>query len=99
MHARSASHKTVAASRHMGRIKAMRCVCCYLLDRTQDSPTDVHHIREGRQERNDFLVLPLCHGDCHQGPSGVHGDKRWLRMLKKTEFDLLAVTLEIMEIV
>ena len=88
---------TKAALRHMGRIKAMRCVCCYLLDRQQASPTDAHHIREGRQARNDFLVLPLCHDDCHQGASGVHGDKRWLRMLKLTEFDLLAVVLEQME--
>ncbi len=94
---RSGPAPTASAKRHMARIKAMRCVCCYLLDRTQESPTDVHHIREGRQERNDFLVLPLCHGDCHQGPSGVHGDKRWLRMLKLTEFDLLAVVLEQME--
>lgn len=43
---RSGTAPTKAASRHMGRIKAMRCVCCYLLDRTQASLTDVHHIRE-----------------------------------------------------
>jgi hypothetical protein len=85
---------TKAGSRHMGRIKAMNCICCELLDRLQRSPTDCHHIREGRQERNDFLTLPLCHDDCHQGPSGVHGDKRWLRMLKMTEFDLLALVIE-----
>ncbi len=85
---------TKAASRWMGRVKAMECICCLLLDRKQGSITDVHHIREGRQERNDFLTLPLCHDDCHQGPSGVHGDKTWLRMLKMTEFDLLAATLE-----
>lgn len=88
---------SAAASRHMGRIKAMRCVCCYLLDREQQSATDVHHIREGRQARNDFLTIPLCHNDCHQGASGVHGDKRWLRMLNKSEFDLLAVVLEQLE--
>lgn len=88
---------TKAGLRRMGKIKAMRCVCCYLLDREQRSPTDCHHIREGRQERNDFLTLPLCHDDCHQGPSGVHGDKRWLRLLKMSEFDLLAVTLEQLE--
>lgn len=93
----ASSRPTKAAQRHMGRVKAMRCVCCYLLDRTQRSVTDVHHIREGRQERNDFLTLPLCHDDCHQGPSGVHGDKRWLRMLKMNEYDLLAVTLEQLE--
>lgn len=85
---------TKSASAYMGRIKSMRCICCELLDRSQASITDVHHIREGRQSCNDFLVLPLCHDDCHQGPSGVHGDERWLRMLKMTEFDLLALVIE-----
>lgn len=88
---------TRAASRHMARIKAMPCICCTLLGRTQESATDVHHIREGRQARSDFLTIPLCHDDCHQGPSGVHGDKRWLRMLGLGEFDLLAAVLEQME--
>lgn len=88
------SPPTKAASAFMGRIKAMRCICCELLGREQSSITDVHHIREGRQARNDYLVLPLCHDDCHQGPSGVHGDERWLRMLKMSEFDLLARVIE-----
>lgn len=91
---RSGPPPTKAAVRHMELIKSMRCVCCRLLEREQRSPTDVHHIREGRQARSDFLTLPLCHDDCHQGPSGVHGDRRWLRLLKVSELDLLAVALE-----
>ena len=89
-----ATPMTKSASAYMDRIKAMRCICCELLGCSQASITDAHHIREGRQERNDWLTLPLCHDDCHQGPSGVHGDKRWLRMLKMTEFDLLALVIE-----
>ncbi len=81
----------------MARIAAMPCICCTLLGRHERSKVDVHHIREGRQARSDFLTLPLCHDDCHQGPSGVHGDKRWLTMLKMGEFDLLAATLERLE--
>lgn len=84
---------TVSAEAHMGRVKAMRCVCCELLQMPQDYPTDVHHIREGGEARNDFLVLPLCWG-CHQGPKGVHGDRAYLRILKISEWGLLALVIE-----
>lgn len=94
--AEAVAPSTPAARRHMGRIKAMRCVCCRLLGRQQQQITDVHHIREGRQARSDWLTLPLC-WDCHQGPNGVHGDKTYLRQLQMREFDLLAVTLEQLE--
>jgi hypothetical protein len=60
----------------------------------QESKTDVHHIREGREARNDFLTLPLCHDSCHQGPKGVHGDKTYLRMLKTSEWGLLAIIIK-----
>lgn len=75
---------------HTGRIAAMPCVCCKLLGMTQSSKTDVHHIREDREPRNDYLTIPLCHDGCHQGPHGVHGDKTYLRMLKTSEWGLLA---------
>ena len=88
---------TALGSAHMGRIKALPCVCCRLLGRVQQSVTDVHHIREDRQARNAWLTIPLCHETCHQGPKGVHGDRTYLRMLQAGEFDLLAVTLEQLE--
>lgn len=84
---------TPAERAHLGRLKAMRCICCELLDLQQQHITDVHHIREGRQARNHWLTLPLC-WDCHQGPAGVHGTKAVLRVLKMTEFDLLACVIE-----
>lgn len=74
----------------MDRIAAMQCICCRLLGMQQDSKTDCHHIRDEREARNDFLTLPLCHESCHQGPKGVHGDKTYLRMLKCSEWALLA---------
>ena len=84
---------TEAAKLHMARIKAMPCVCCKLLERAQDSPTDVHHIREDREARNDFLTIPLC-WSCHQGPKGIHGDKTYLNVLKISELGLLAKVIE-----
>jgi hypothetical protein len=88
---------TKAEKRHMGRIAAMGCICCRLMGVRQDSKTDVHHIREDREARNDFLTLPLCHDSCHQGPLGVHGDKTFLRLLKMSEWALLAVVMEELE--
>jgi hypothetical protein len=73
----------------MARIAAMPCICCRMSGQTQTSKTYVHHIREGRQARNDYLTLPFCY-ECHQGRLGVHGDKSLLAILKMSEFDLLA---------
>ena len=77
----------------MARIAAMRCICCELLGQEQETPTAVHHIREGRIARNDYLTLPLC-WSCHQGPRGVHGDKGWLAQLRMSEVDMLGAVIE-----
>lgn len=82
-----------AEKRHMGRIAAMACICCKLMGVPQSSETEVHHIREGREARNDFLTLPLCADSCHRGPKGVHGDETYLRILKISEYGLLAVVI------
>ena len=81
------------AQRHMGRIKAMPCICCRLLEMPQTKPTDVHHLREDREPRNDWLTIPLCWYH-HQGRFGIHGDKSVLRMLKTSELGLLAKVIE-----
>jgi hypothetical protein len=83
---------TKRESAWMGRVKGMRCICCQLLDHRQEQPTDVHHIREDREDRNNWLVLPLC-WSCHQGPLGVHGDKSFLRLLQMSEWALLGAVL------
>lgn len=80
--------------RHMERIGQMECICCRLLGMRQESRTSVHHIREDREEKNDWLTLPLCKEGCHQGPKGVHGDKTYLRMLKMSEWGLLALVIK-----
>jgi hypothetical protein len=92
----STKRPTVAESAHMGRIKRFRCVCCTLLLRAQEHGTDVHHIDENGQARNHWLTLPLC-WDCHQGHNGVHGAKRYLAILKMSQWDLLAVVISWLE--
>lgn len=81
----------------MGRIAGMACICCTLLDRQQESRTEVHHVRiarGGAQRGGDFCTIPLCADDCHRGRNGVHGDRRYLAMLKMDELGLLNATLE-----
>lgn len=76
--------------RWMDRVAQLPCVCCGA------HGVQVHHIREGQgmaQRASNFLVVPLC-PDCHQGPSGVHGDKSLMRIKKLTELDMLAQTIE-----
>jgi hypothetical protein len=90
---------SAAAKRHMARVAQMDCVCCRLLGQRQESKTDCHHIREDREERNDWLTIPLCHASCHMGRLGVHGDKTYLRILKVSEWGLLAVVIKDLETV
>lgn len=80
---------TAAQSRWMGRIAGMACISCTLLMQEQTEPSNVHHIREGGQARNHWLVLPLC-WSCHQGRNGVHGEKVYLAILKLNEWALFA---------
>ncbi len=86
------------AREHMGRVAALGCIACRTLG-LGVTPAQVHHIREGRQARSDFLTIPLCPGH-HQGSRmSVHHDKAALmRALGVfSEFDLLARVLELLE--
>ena len=86
------------ASRHMGRVAALGCIACRRLG-VRGIDAQVHHIREGRIARNDFLTIPLC-PEHHTGTHySVHMRKRQLFDLLgiESEFDLLAETLELLE--
>lgn len=79
-----------AAQRHMARVATLPCCLCGA------TPVEVHHILEGRipgRRSSDWTTIPLC-ADCHRGRHGIHGDKAMLRVLKTTELELLAETLE-----
>ena len=86
-----------AEARHLAKLADLGCICCELLGYPH-SPAEIHHLREGEaagagQKSSHFLAIPLC-PDHHRGDKGVHGDKSYLRLLKMTETDLLAETLE-----
>lgn len=79
---------------YMGRVAALGCVICRLLG-NGPTPAQVHHIRTGQggaQRAGNYLTLPLCEPH-HTGPTGIHGDKSCLRLLKVTEIDLLDLTI------
>ena len=79
---------------HLDRVAQLPCAVC------GDSPVTVHHIREGQgmsQRASHWLTVPLC-PDCHQGPHGIHGDRAMLRIRKLEELDLLAKTIEALEV-
>lgn len=77
---------------HKGRVAALFCALC-----GAPPPSSVHHILQGRtpgRKVGHWLTIPLC-WNCHQGPNGIHGDKTLWNIFKKTEFDCLNETLEI----
>ena len=81
------------AKKHIERIKLLSCACCGAV-----GPSSCHHLREGQgmaQRASDFLAVPLCY-ECHQGPRGVHGDRSMMRLMKLTELDMLANTIQVL---
>lgn len=92
--ARKRPRATAAEREHMGKVAALGCVVCRLLG-DGPTPAQVHHCREdqgGGQRGGNFCTIPLC-PDHHTGPTGIHGDKSVMRLLKVTEMDLLDLTI------
>lgn len=78
------------ASEHLERVHGLPCATCGAY------AVEAHHINEdrtfGKREKLHFCTIPLC-AECHRGPKGVHGDKTFLRISKKSELELLGETL------
>lgn len=98
LHQVKAGTGSPSTKRHMGRVAALGCIACSMFGHGEDTPAQVHHIREGRQARSDFLTLPLCY-EHHQGDNGVHKAHESLmrRLGVSSEFDLLAIVLQRIE--
>lgn len=83
--------KNTATKRHMDRVAQLPCGLC------GTAPVELHHVLEGRtpgRKSPDWLVIPLCR-DCHQGSAnGIHGRQAMWKVMRKSELDLLAETLE-----
>jgi len=61
-----ASKAGAEAMRHMGRVKALDCVCC-----GAQGPSEAHHCRSDGMARDDLKTIPLCY-ECHRGVTGYH---------------------------
>ena len=86
---------TLAERRHMDRVASLGCVIC-------DSPSEVHHIREGQgmsQRAQHYLTVPLC-PEHHRGNNGIHllGPSMFYTRYKLDELDLLAMTIEMLSL-
>lgn len=83
-----------AERRHLGRVAAMPCCLCMLLDGSQ-TPAEVHHVRArhgwGRSSHED--VIPLCPTHHRGQPGGVHdfGRDEFTAHYGISEMDLLDV--------
>lgn len=82
---------TKAQHSHLSRVASLPCSLC------GEGPVEVHHILEGRikgRRSSHFTTIPLC-PDCHRGSrNGIHGQQNMLKVMKTTELELLAETLE-----
>lgn len=75
---------------HIERVKNQNCIVC-----DAAAPSDAHHVLEDRasgRKPGHFLIVPLCKA-CHQGPSGIHGDRALWKIYKMSEMEALNETL------
>lgn len=76
---------------HMNRVAELPCGLCGYM------PVELHHVLEGRtpgRKSPDVLAIPLC-VSCHRDESnGIHGRRAMWNVMKKSELDILAETLE-----
>ena len=82
---------TAASKRWMSRVASIGCIVCIRLGHGE-TPAAVHHIREGRIARNDWLTLPLCTPHHTGSRMSIHMGKRDLldALGINSEYDLLA---------
>lgn len=85
--------KTAAEIAHHEKVAAMGCILCDISGRGF-VPASVHHLKNRGVRSSHWLVIPLCPYVCHLGPQGIHGDQTLFLVMKVTELDLLALTIE-----
>lgn len=86
-----------ASKAHMDRVREIGCILCRQMG-DFNVPASAHHIMDN-VARSDWLTIPLCHFH-HQGGGGFHylGEREFNRRYKTTEANLLAATLEAMNV-
>lgn len=70
---------------HMARVATLACVCCGA------RPVEVHHCISGRysqRKASDRETIPLCWNH-HQGPEGIHTNKRLWEETYRLDTDYL----------
>lgn len=82
--------KTADEKRYHDYLANQPCIAC------GDRPCTVHHVRYSAgigQRSSHYMALSLC-DPCHQGPAGIHFDRKVFEMRWGTEEQLLAKQIE-----
>lgn len=76
----------------MGLVAQVPCVVCAQLG-YGDSPSVVHHMRDGNlgMRKSDYLTIALC-PEHHVGKHSIHADRDSFERQFGTELDLLVAT-------
>lgn len=79
------------------KVAELGCIVCRLHGDMQQGAAIVHHVRAGKLRADcHYQVLPLCERD-HVGKDGVHGDRSRIKLLGKTQQDLLIIIKEMLQ--
>ena len=90
---------TLAADRHMARVRELPCVATLLIEGKRVPCEEVHHIESARDELSPFLIVPLSwRYHSRNSPISIHALSRrgFERRYKVSELDLLAKTQELL---
>ncbi len=90
---------TVAADRHMARVRSLPCVATLLIEGKRVPCEEVHHIESVRDELSAFLIVPLSwRYHSRSSPISIHTLSRrgFERRYKISELDLLGKTNELL---
>lgn len=92
---------TAAERKYKNRLATLGCAMCFMKRGPHEpGPVELHHLRGNGWGRGDYKTLmPLCFNH-HRGAEGIHqiGVKLWEREFGVTQLELLAWTLEKMNL-
>ena len=96
---------TTAEKQHMDRVASLGCIMMRLGFALECGglrgplEPELHHAREEQgaaQRSSNWLVIPCCTNH-HTGPFGIHHRKSFYTRTKFEELDLLAATIEALD--
>lgn len=85
----------MTVQQHKKRIHQLPCIVCFKMGMEQSTPTVLHHPESIRDENADFGGVALC--DEHHKLLHAMSRRSFHTLTKLTEFDMLALTIRMMD--